>query len=51
VEGDDSTRRPDLLIYDRLHGLGAEGEDPLKRIMLVEFKHTGRRTTMSDIRL
>ena len=43
VEGEDSTRRPDLLIYDRLHGLGAEGEDPLKRVMLVEFKHPGRR--------
>lgn len=43
VEGEDSLRRPDLLIYDRLHGLGAEGEDPLKRVMLVEFKQPGRR--------
>lgn len=43
LEGDDSARRPDLLIYDRLHGLGAEGEDPLKRVLLVEFKHPGRR--------
>jgi hypothetical protein len=43
VEGDGSLRRPDLLIYDRLHGLGAEGEDPLKRMMLVEFKQPGRR--------
>ncbi|MCZ8164032.1 MAG: ATP-binding protein [Microcystis sp. LE19-98.1E] len=43
VEGEQSLRRPDLLIYDRLHGLGAEGEDPLKRVMLVEFKQPGRR--------
>lgn len=43
IEGEDSTRRPDLLIYDRLHGLGAEGEDPLKRVILVEFKQPGRR--------
>ena len=43
LEGDDSTRRPDLLVYDRLHGLGAEGEDPLKRVLLVEFKQPGRR--------
>ena len=43
VEGENSTRRPDLLIYDRLYGLGAEGEDPLKRVMLVEFKHPGRK--------
>jgi hypothetical protein len=27
--GDNSTGRPDVLVYDRLHGLGAEGEDPL----------------------
>lgn len=37
-----STKRPDLLIFDRIHGLGAEGEDPLRRIMLVEFKQPGR---------
>lgn len=43
LAGDDSTRRPDVLIWDRLHGLGAEGEDPLKRVLLVEFKHPGRR--------
>ncbi len=43
VDGETSTKRPDLLIYDRLYGLGAEGEDPLKRVMLVEFKHPGRK--------
>lgn len=41
--GENSTKRPDLLIYDRLYGLGAEGEDPLTKVMLVEFKHPGRR--------
>lgn len=43
LENGDSTQRPDLLIYDRLHGLGAEGEDPLKRVLLVEFKQPGRK--------
>jgi Starch synthase catalytic domain len=43
LEGSDSTRRPDVMIYDRLHGLGADGEDPLKRVLLVEFKQPGRR--------
>lgn len=43
LQEEDSTKRPDLLIYDRLYGLGAEGEDPLTKVMLVEFKHPGRR--------
>lgn len=43
VDGETSTKRPDLLIYNRLYGLGAEGDDPLKRVMLVEFKHPGRK--------
>jgi hypothetical protein len=43
VDSQRSTQRPDLLVYDQIHGLGAEGEDPLKRIMLVEFKQPGRR--------
>ena len=43
VDGETSTKRPDLLIYDHLYGLGAEGEDPMKRVMLVEFKHPGRK--------
>jgi hypothetical protein len=43
VAGQQGTRRPDLLVYEQIHGLGAEGEDPLKRIMLVEFKQPGRR--------
>jgi hypothetical protein len=43
VTGEDSLRRPDLFIFDHLHGLGADGEDPLKRVILVEFKQPGRR--------
>jgi len=35
--------RPDLLIYDRIHGLGIEGEEPLRQVMLVEFKKPGRK--------
>lgn len=44
ILGDEkSTKRPDLLIYDRLYGMGAEGEDQLTKVMLVEFKHPGRK--------
>jgi hypothetical protein len=43
LDGETSTKRPDLLIYDRLYGLGSEGEDPLTKVMLVEFKHPGRK--------
>jgi hypothetical protein len=39
----ETATRPDLIIYDRLHGLGADTEDPLRRVMLVEFKQPGRR--------
>ncbi|WP_300532416.1 ATP-binding protein [Maricaulis sp.] len=42
VKESSGRERADLLIYDRLHGLGAEGEDPLRRVMLVEFKKPGR---------
>lgn len=38
-----STERPDVVIWDRLHGLGMDGDEPLKRVMLVEFKKPGRR--------
>lgn len=43
LEGEKSTKRADLLIYDRLYGMGSEGEDPLTKVMLVEFKHPGRK--------
>lgn len=37
-----SAERPDVFIWDRLHGLGLEGDEPLTRVMLVEFKKPGR---------
>jgi hypothetical protein len=43
LEDQKSTKRPDLLIYDRLYGLGSEGDAPLTKVMLVEFKHPGRK--------
>ena len=36
--------RTDLLIFDKIHGLGLKGEEPLSRIILVEFKKPGRKT-------
>lgn len=38
-----SAERPDMLIFDKLHGLGLEDEEPLKRVLLLEFKKPGRR--------
>jgi hypothetical protein len=35
--------RPDVFIFDRLHGLGIKSYAPLTRAMLVEFKKPGRR--------
>ena len=43
VTGATSTERPDVLIWDRLHGLGMDGDEPLKRVLLIEFKKPGRR--------
>ena len=33
----------DLFVFDRLHGLGLGSEEPLRRVMLVEFKKPGRK--------
>lgn len=43
LEDASSTKRPDVLIYDRLYGLGTDGDEPLTKVMLVEFKHPGRK--------
>ena len=43
IKDSKNAERPDLLIFDRLHGLGLEGEEPLSRVMLIEFKKPGRR--------
>ena len=38
-----NTERPDILIFDKLHGLGLEEDEPLSRVLLVEFKKPGRK--------
>jgi hypothetical protein len=38
-----SNERPDIVLFDRLHGLGLEDDEPLTRAMLIEFKKPGRR--------
>lgn len=43
LDGETGAKRPDLLIYDRLYGLSAESDEPLTKVMLVEFKHPGRK--------
>ena len=43
LEDSRSGERPDLFIFDRLHGLGYDGDEPLRRVILVEFKKPGRR--------
>ncbi|MFS8368537.1 ATP-binding protein [Acetobacter oryzifermentans] len=42
----DSAERPDILIFDHIHGL-RQTDDP-SRIMLVEFKHPGRKQYADD---
>jgi hypothetical protein len=43
IEDSKSKERMDLLIFDRLHGLGIDSDEPLRRVMLVEFKKPGRK--------
>ncbi len=43
LQGSKSGERPDPFIFDRLHGLGYDESDPLRRVMLVEFKKPGRK--------
>lgn len=38
LEESNSKDEPDLFVFERIHGLGIEGEDPLTQAMLVEFK-------------
>jgi hypothetical protein len=42
VKDSKSAERMDLFVFDRLHGLGLGSEEPLRRVMLVEFKKPGR---------
>jgi hypothetical protein len=43
IEESKSKERMDVFIFDRLHGLGLDSDEPLQRVMLVEFKKPGRR--------
>ena len=42
----DNDQRPDLILYDHVHGLRTKGDD--SSIMLVEFKRPGRKSYNSD---
>ena len=42
IEQSKSKERMDVFIFDRLHGLGLDSDEPLQRVMLVEFKRPGR---------
>lgn len=43
IANSESGERPDILLFDRLHGLGLEEDGPLTRALLIEFKKPGRR--------
>lgn len=42
IIGEKSSDRPDLMIYDQIHGLGLGAEEPLSKVVLIEFKRPGR---------
>ena len=42
IDKSKSKERMDVFIFDRLHGLGLDSDEPLQRVMLVEFKRPGR---------
>ena len=42
IDESKSKERMDVFIFDRLHGLGLDSDEPLQRVMLVEFKRPGR---------
>jgi hypothetical protein len=42
IEDSKSTDKPDLLLFNRLHGLGMK-EEPLRHVLLVEFKKPNRK--------
>ena len=42
VEKSTDKKRADLLVFDQIHGLNLQGQDPLTRVLLVEFKRPGR---------
>jgi hypothetical protein len=42
LEAAQTEDRPDILVWDRVHGL-LEGNQPLNRVLIVEFKRPGRK--------
>ena len=41
IQKSDSNERSDILVFDKIHGLGLKEQEPLSRVMLVEFKKPG----------
>jgi hypothetical protein len=44
IESSDSGERADLVMFDKIHGLGFKEDEPLRHVLLVEFKKPGRTT-------
>ena len=42
VEKSKDKKRADLLVFDQINALNLQGQDPLTRVLLVEFKRPGR---------
>ncbi len=42
INKEDSEERPDIFLFDKIHGLGLEDDEPLTRAILIEFKKPGR---------
>ncbi|WP_422376265.1 ATP-binding protein [Roseibium sp.] len=45
---DDGEARVDLMVWDKIHGLGLGSEDKLERVLLVEFKKPERTSYKAD---
>ncbi|MBF9045390.1 ATP-binding protein [Rhodobacterales bacterium HKCCE4037] len=45
---DDGKERVDLMVWDKIHGLGLGTEDRLERVLLVEFKRPERSSYKND---
>lgn len=42
AKGVQSKKRPDILIFDQIYGLKQEGEEEIKKVLLIEFKRPRR---------
>ena len=43
IRDSESDERPDIFLFDKIHGLGLEDDEPLTRAILIEFKKPGRK--------